>query len=69
MNKIIGFIAKLCIVFGFFNILDLYFTLNHIEWEVNPLVLNNFGLFYMIKFITSILLITIGWYKHDKKTY
>jgi len=46
--------------------IDLYFTLNHIEWEVNPLVIANFPLFYVMKFIVSILLINIGWYKLDE---
>jgi len=58
-----GFVSRLCIVFGVFNVLDLLLTLKYIEFEANPLVLYNFELFYMIKFVVSILLITIGWYK------
>ena len=62
MNKSL-FLAILCIVFSFYNMIDLYLTLKFIEYEVNPLVLYNFELFYLFKFISSIALTTIGVYK------
>ena len=60
MNEFNRFTSILCMVFSVFNMLDLHYTLQYIEYEINPLVLYNFPLFYMTKFIVSTILMTIG---------
>jgi hypothetical protein len=61
-NKIMLFVALLCIVFAVLNMLDLHYTLAYIEYEINPLVLSNFPVFYMMKYIVSCMLATTGIY-------
>lgn len=62
-SKISRLIAISCITFAGINLLDLVLTLCFFEGEINPLVLANPSLFYVIKLISSFFLLTIGWYK------
>jgi len=50
------------IIFSILNIIDLILTLSFIEYEINPLVINNFGLFYCLKFLTTWFILTICLY-------
>jgi len=63
MKKFEKIIAIGGLAFAFINLIDLYFTLNFFEYEINPLVINNPAFFYVFKLITSFLLITICVYK------
>lgn len=47
------------IVFAGINVLDLILTLAFFESEINPLVINNPAIFYMVKLFTTWLLLTI----------
>jgi len=63
LNKIEKFIAIAGINYAFINLIDLYFTLNFFEYEINPLVINNPAFFYIFKLFTSFILLTICIYK------
>lgn len=47
------------IVFAGLNLLDLHYTLQHFEYEINPLVISNPALFYVLKLFTSGIILTI----------
>ncbi len=60
INNFILFISISAICFSVLNMIDLHFTLQYFEAEINPIVLNNPAMFYVVKFISSFCLSVIG---------
>jgi len=55
-------ISTASIVAGFLNLLDLILTLFFYDYEINPLVISNPELFYIVKMSSSFILLTFGFY-------
>lgn len=55
-------ISTASIVAGFLNLLDLILTLFFYDYEINPLVMANPELFYIVKMSSSFILLTFGFY-------
>ena len=51
------------IVFSGLSILDLILTTIYFEYEINPLVVNNYPLFYIIKMLSTLIILTLCIYK------
>lgn len=60
INKFVLFVSICAISYSVLNMIDLYFTLQYFQWEINPIVLENPSQFYIIKFLSSFMCSTIG---------